>query len=67
MPTTPGMPALLTCREFALLLRVESSTAYRWCRNGTVESVRVGGIVRIPVAELKRLAPTHPHHGETTP
>ena len=67
MRTTPMMPALLTCREFAQLLRVESSTAYRWCRNGTVESVRVGGIVRIPVAELERLTPAHLDHRETPP
>lgn len=50
------MPDLLTCREFAGALRIEDSTAYRWARDGVVRSVRVGGIVRFPAAELQRIA-----------
>lgn len=38
-------------------MRVEDSTAYRCSRNGTVESVRLGAIFRIPIAEYERLAP----------
>jgi excisionase family DNA binding protein len=60
------MPALLTCREFAQVLRVEDSTAYRWARTGIVESVRVGGTVRIPASEVERLTPNHSTE-ETTP
>ena len=56
MPAVEKMPALLTCREFAEALRVEDSTAYRWARTGVVDSVRVGGTVRIPSSELTRLA-----------
>ena len=37
-------------------LRVEDSTAYRWARVGIVDSVRVGGTVRIPSSELARVA-----------
>jgi len=67
MPVTPTMPAYLTCPEFAAALRVEESTAYRWAREGVVRSVRVGGIVRIPVRELERIAGDHTHgqHEET--
>ena len=56
MPATQKMPALLTCPEFAQALRVEDSTAYRWARVGIVDSVRVGGTVRIPSSELARVA-----------
>ena len=65
MPATKHMPVLLTCREFADALRVEDSTAYRWARDGTVRSVRVGGTVRIPAAELERLS-ADPHDQEPT-
>jgi excisionase family DNA binding protein len=62
------MPALLTCREFAEALRVEDSTAYRWARSGVVASVRVGSTVRIPVAELERIAGEQiDHREEATP
>lgn len=35
-----------------------------WARIGIIESVRVGGTVRIPVGELDRLALTHPTNEE---
>ena len=56
MPATQKMPVLLTAAEFAHALRVEYSTVYRWARTGVVDSVRVGGTVRIPATELTRLA-----------
>jgi excisionase family DNA binding protein len=55
MPQTPTMPAVLTVAEVAELLRCEPSTVYRWCREGTVESVRVAGIVRVPARALEAL------------
>jgi excisionase family DNA binding protein len=50
------MPPLLTRAEVAEALRVEDSTVYRWAKVGVVESVRVGGIVRISASELERIA-----------
>ena len=67
MPTVTKMPALLTCPELASALRVEDSTVYRWARDGVIKSVRVGGIVRVPAAELERLAAQDPDTEETSP
>lgn len=38
--------------ETAALLSVSRQTVYRLCSRGVLPSVRVGGQVRIPVAEL---------------
>lgn len=42
----------LTVKELAELLRVSQRTAYALVRNGDVPSLRVGGSIRIPRAEL---------------
>jgi excisionase family DNA binding protein len=42
----------LTVKELAELLRVSKRTAYALVRNGEVPSLRVGGSIRIPRAEL---------------
>ena len=42
----------MTPRETAALLSVSRQTVYRLCSRGVIPSVRVGGSVRIPVAEL---------------
>jgi len=66
MPTMQPLPTYLTCPEIAAALRIEPSTAYRWARDGIVQSVRVGGIVRVPVAELERIAGKATPSEETT-
>ena len=48
------MPAVLTVGEVAATLRVEPSTVYRWARDGTIASIRVHGIVRIPAEALEQ-------------
>jgi excisionase family DNA binding protein len=44
----------LTVSELAALLRVSRATAYGLVAGGEVPSVRVGGSLRIPRAELER-------------
>lgn len=49
---------LLTAAEVASLLRVTSPTIYRWADDGTLPSVRVGGVVRFRRADIEAaLAP----------
>jgi excisionase family DNA binding protein len=55
MPEALYMPAMLTCGEVAEALNVETSTVYRWAREGVVPSVRIGGTVRIPPVALEAL------------
>jgi excisionase family DNA binding protein len=53
MATISEQP-FLTVRELGELLRVSRATAYALVERGDVPSVRVGGSVRIPRAELNR-------------
>jgi excisionase family DNA binding protein len=64
MPEMLYMPAMLTCGEVAEAMKVESSTVYRWCREGVVPSVRIGGTVRIPPAALEALLREADNHQE---
>jgi len=64
MPATQHLPAYLTCPEVAAALRTQPSTIYRWAREGVIQSVRVGGIVRVPSAELERIAGEAAHESE---
>jgi len=50
---SPLWPALLLVSEAAGLLRVHTSTVYRWCRAGTIPSLRVGGSVRIHADHIR--------------
>jgi excisionase family DNA binding protein len=34
---------------------VDESTVYRWCREGVIPCRRLGGVVRIPLAEIERI------------
>lgn len=45
----------LTPREVAEVLRVDVSTVHRWAKTGAIESVRIGGTVRILRATLAAL------------
>lgn len=52
---------LLTAAEVALLLRVTTPTIYRWADDGTLPSVKVGGIVRFRREEIDAiLRPSEP-------
>jgi excisionase family DNA binding protein len=44
----------LTLREVAELVRISRTTAYGLARSGHLPTVRVGGQIRIPRAELER-------------
>jgi excisionase family DNA binding protein len=47
------VPALLTVREVADMLRTGKTTVYSYVRSGELESVHFGGSVRIPVDALR--------------
>jgi excisionase family DNA binding protein len=56
-------PVLLTAKEVAAALRVDLSTVYRWVHVGTIDAVQFGPAgytLRIPAAELVRLASSSP-------
>lgn len=45
----------LTVQETATALGVSRQTVYNWIKDGTVHGVRLGGAVRVPVAEIDRV------------
>lgn len=51
MPSDP----LLTAAEIAPLFRVTPPTIYRWAEDGTIPSVKVGGIVRFRRSDIDAL------------
>ncbi len=53
MTSTVERPRYLTVREAAATLRLAQSTVYRLTRTGVIESVRLGGSVRIPARALE--------------
>jgi excisionase family DNA binding protein len=52
MLDTTGRRRFLTVKEAAATLRLSENTVYRLTRSGVIESVRVGGSVRIPARAL---------------
>jgi excisionase family DNA binding protein len=50
--TTTERPEFLTPRELAAYLRVSIRTSYQLCYDDAVPAVKVGGVWRIPRAEL---------------
>jgi excisionase family DNA binding protein len=38
---------VLSVREAAALVGVSERTIYRWCAEGTIESIRIGGTRRV--------------------
>jgi excisionase family DNA binding protein len=50
-----ALPPLLTVGEVASSLRISDATVHRRIADGSLRSVRLGTIVRIPVAEVTRL------------
>jgi excisionase family DNA binding protein len=49
----------LTTKEAAERLRVSVETARRWCRAGTLPTVRIGRAHRIPLSALLAFDPIH--------
>ena len=47
--------SLLTVREVARHLRCHEHTVRRWIWEGKVASVKVGDLVRVPLAEIERM------------
>jgi excisionase family DNA binding protein len=55
---------LLTVGEFATTLRVSPMTIRRRIDDGTLKSVRLGHVTRVPASELSRLGvPPDPNDG----
>jgi excisionase family DNA binding protein len=50
---TSPTQGFLTVKEAAVALRLSPNTVYRLTRSGIVESVKVGGSVRIPARALE--------------
>ncbi len=58
--TPSALPRLAyTADEVAEMLSIGRSTAYEWARLGVVESVRIGGVLRITAAGLNDLLARH--------
>ena len=57
METGSQPQAFLTVKETAARLRLSENTVYRLTRSGVVESVKVGGSVRIPARALEHTEP----------
>lgn len=55
MPTTPAVPQFLTPAQVSRLVNVHVRTVQRLTSIGEIRSIKVGGQVRIPVAEVQRL------------
>lgn len=49
------MPAVMTPAEVAATLKVRPETVYRWCRDGTLSSIRFAGTVRIRASAIEAL------------
>ncbi len=75
MPDHPAKPEYLRVRDFARLLNLPTSTAYRMINLGQLKAIRVPvspanpqGVVRIPKDEVDRLLsdaqPIPGEHGE---
>lgn len=56
MQTKPSEPRLAySVEEVAALLGAGHRTVYRWVGDGTIRSVKIGGLIRIPVSALDEL------------
>ena len=51
--TETGLPQLATPREIASALRVSVQSVYSWIRRGQLRAVKLGGCVRVRVADVR--------------
>lgn len=47
----------LTMKQAAAIYGVSVTSIWRWCQNGTLPTVRLGGVVRIPANAIIRPEP----------
>lgn len=51
----PEVERMYTIREVCTKLGLAYTTVWQWVRQGKIKAVRVGGRIRIPESELKRI------------
>ena len=49
------MMAMMTVKETADFFGVSPRTVFRWIKSGKLESVKIGGVVRIKKNEIERV------------
>ena len=49
------MAKYLTCEEVANIYRVNVATVWRWCREGKLNTVRIGRVYRVDEESLKNI------------
>lgn len=52
---------LLTPQEFGQLVGAARNTVYTWAKEGTIKTVKIGKLVRIPRSEFERLLESASH------
>ena len=58
------MAQLLTSREVQAELHLGKTTVYEMLRSGALPSVRIGGAIRVPAADLDRWVQEHTEGGD---
>ncbi len=58
------MMTMMTIKETADFFGVSPRTVFRWIKSGKLESVKIGGIVRIKKNEIKRVIGEGEYHGK---
>ena len=58
---------LLRVAEAAEVLGISKSKLYELISGGAVPTVRLGGLLRVPVSELKRVVQLHAHGNSSSP
>ncbi len=62
-PATRLDPVFLTVHEVARLLKLHPNTIYRWAEEGSVPSVHLGSMVRIPRKAFYEWITAQQRHG----
>lgn len=58
------MMAMMTVKETADFFGVSPRTVFRWIKSGKLQSVKIGGVVRIKKNEIKRVIGEGECHGK---
>lgn len=53
---TERKAAVLTVEEYADLMRISRSSAYQAVKNGEVQTIRIGRLIRIPASAVPTAA-----------
>lgn len=54
----------MTVKETADFFGVSPRTIFRWIKSGKLDSVKIGGVVRIKKDEIKRVIGEGEYHGK---